>query len=132
MRERVRKMQRIMQAQKRLHQLEELKLVRLEREEARLQGEQESLIQSLNEEGALHGLFVDAMARRLTALAREAGAVNLAQEAQSRRVLEEALRLKRSERITGKLSRQHRTAVEKKVFEDILDGIARRDDASPR
>lgn len=130
MRGRVKKMQRIMQAQARLHQLEELKLVRLEREEARLKGEQETIIQSLNEDGALHGLFVEAMSRRLTALARETGAVHRAQEAQSRRVIEEALRLKRSERITGKLSRQHKSAVEKKVFEDILDGIAKRDASS--
>ena len=130
MRGRVKKMQRIMQAQARLHQLEELKLVRLEREETRLKGEQETIIQSLNEDGALHGLFVEAMSRRLTALAREAGAVHRAQEVQSRRVMEEALRLKRSERITGKLSRQHKSAVEKKVFEDILDGIAKRDASS--
>jgi len=130
MRGRVKKMQRIMQAQARLHQLEELKLVRLEREETRLKGEQETIIQSLNEDGALHGLFVEAMSRRLTALARETGAVHRAQEVQSRRVMEEALRLKRSERITGKLSRQHKSAVEKKVFEDILDGIAKRDASS--
>jgi hypothetical protein len=130
MRKRLKKIERIVKVQEKLHQAAEWKLAGLNREQAELAASRRSLVEALNEDDAFHGLFVDAMARRLHLLAREADRVREAQTAQTAVVREEALRLKRTERLSDKVGREERRSAERREFQALLDGLAKRGDAS--
>jgi uncharacterized coiled-coil protein SlyX len=129
--DRLRKARRIMAVQAQLHRLAEWRLAALVREEGELDASQQQLIGTLNEDAALHGLFVDAMARRLRALARETDRVKAAQEEQSRRLLEEAMRLKRAERMADRIGKEERRAGEKRDLQRLLEGIVKGDASLP-
>ena len=79
---RLKKMERILTIQEKMHQLAEWKLAALDREKARA-GRQsaKNWSSALNRDDRLHGVFVDAMARRLNALSREGDASGAAREA---------------------------------------------------
>jgi hypothetical protein len=100
MNRRLRKIERLLALQEQLHRLAEWKLAALDRKKAELASDQASLVGALNRDDPLHGVFIEAMARRLNALAREADRVNRARAAASRRLTEEGLTLKRAERMT--------------------------------
>jgi len=127
---RLKKIERILAVQKRLHQLAEWRLAELDREKAELIDGQKALVAALNHDAQLQGLFVEAMARRLSALARETDRVNQARNAQFRRLVEEGLRLKRTERMTAGVRRDYRTSQSKQGFENLLETLARTDNAS--
>jgi hypothetical protein len=131
MRKRLKKMERLVKVQEKLHQAAEWKLAELAREQAELTASRRSLVEALNEDDAFHGLFVDAMARRLRLLSRESDRVREAETRQSAVVREEAMRLKRSERLSDKLGREQRRALEKRDFQELLEALARKGDASP-
>jgi hypothetical protein len=128
---RLKKIERIRIVQERLHQLAEWKLAELDREKAELADGQKALIEALNEDDHLQGLFVEAMAKRLNALAREADRVNRARIAQNRHLVEEGLRLKRTERISANARRDYLEALKKHGFENLLQMLATIDKASP-
>ncbi len=128
---RLKKIDRIMQVQEQLHRAAEWKLANLVRKQSELSEAQEQAIEALNDDGAFHGLFVDAMARRLHMLGSEADRVRQAQSAQTEVVREEALRLKTTERLSEKLGREQRRALEKRSFQELLEGLAAKRDASP-
>src|SRR5258707_4665919 len=128
--DRLRKMKRIQDVQTRLHQLAEQRLVRLQCEQAELNQAQVDIVESLNADDAFHGLFVDAMAGRLNRLSVESEKINRAAIQQEKRVREEALRLKRAERLAGRLDLLARRNLEKRGFRDLLDGIGAHTDAS--
>ena len=130
MEDRLRKMKRIQDVQTRLHQLAEQKLARLQREQQELKQAQVDIVEALNNDDVLHGLFIDAMAGRLNRLAAESEKVQRAETMQEKRVREEALRLKRAERMAGRLDVAARRNHEKRGFRDLLDGIGRSKDAS--
>src|SRR6187397_2587451 len=114
--DRLRKMKRIQDVQARLHQVAEQNLIRLQREQRELKQAQVDI--------------VDAMAGRLNRLAVESEKVTRAEIAQERRVREEALRLKRAERMSGRLDLVARRNLEKLGFRDLLEGIGHDKDAS--
>jgi hypothetical protein len=130
MEDRLRKMKRIQEVQTRLHQVAEQNLIRLQREQAELKQAQVDIVEALNADDAFHGLFVDAMAGRLNRLAIETEKVMRAEIAQQKRVREEALRLKRAERMAGRLDLVARRNLEKRGFRELLEGIGRDKDAS--
>ena len=70
-----RKIHRILAVQQQLYRIEEWKLADLERTLERLEVSQREVIGALNEDDALQGLFIDAMARRLRSLGEEASRV---------------------------------------------------------
>jgi phosphoenolpyruvate synthase/pyruvate phosphate dikinase len=127
---RLKKIERIGTVQKRLHQLAEWKLAQLDREKAELVDGQKALIEALNQDEHLQGLFVEAMARRLNALARETDRVNQARVAQNQRLVEEGLRLKRTERMSAGARREYRELLKKHGFETLLQTLAGIDKAS--
>jgi len=131
MKDRLKKIQRVVAVQQRLHQLAELRLAALKREGAEIQLGQEDLVGALNKDDAFHGLFVDAMARRLRVLAREAERVARAREAQHERVLHEAMRLKRTERMAEIVDRAHKAGERRRGFQDLLESIVRNDASFP-
>ena len=89
-----------------------------------------SLIEALNEDDALQGLFIDTMAKRLTRLTGEADQVGAAKTAQAAHVLAEARRVKTTERLSGRLDRETRRQQEKLDFRALLDAFAQLRDAS--
>ncbi len=116
MTDRLKKIERLLALQQQLHRLAEWKLAALDRKKAELASEQESLFGALNDDEPLQGLFVEAMARRLNALARETDKVNRARECASRRLAQEGLTLKRAERMTERVRRQYLEALGKRGF----------------
>jgi hypothetical protein len=130
MNRRLRKIERLLALQEQLHRLAEWKLAALDRKKAELASDQASLVGALNRDDPLHGVFIEAMARRLNALAREADRVNRARAAASRRLAEEGLTLKRAERMTVRVRRQYEEILGKRGFADLIDRLAKPDDAS--
>jgi len=128
--DRLRKMKRIQDVQAKLHQAAEQNLIRLQREQRELKQSQVDIVEALSADEAFHSLFVDAMAGRLNRLAVESEKVTRAEIAQQRRVREEALRLKRAERMSGRLDRVARRNLEKLGFRDLLEGLGHDKDAS--
>jgi hypothetical protein len=93
------KARRILAAAQQLHRIEQWQMANLERRLAELDAMQLELINALNDTNALHGLFIDATARRLSSIAEEAERVARAKEAQSLKVKEHATRVKMCERL---------------------------------
>jgi hypothetical protein len=131
MRDRLTKMERILAVQKRLHQMTEAEIGRLDRVRAELQAGQESLVEALNGDTAFHGLFVDAMARRLATLAKEQEAIGATRDAQAEILKAQALSAKRTERMTDGVRRAAREDERRKGFRDLLDLLSGRDASLP-
>jgi hypothetical protein len=92
----VRRIQAV-QAQK--HRLEEWRLADLRRLEGEARAASEALIRAMDGEHPLHGLFVAAGARRLEALSAQEQRLAAERVAQAAAALEQARRLKASEKI---------------------------------
>ena len=130
MRQRIRKIDRILRVQQHLQKEAELKLVRLEREASELKLAQETLIQTMNDHETLHGLFVDVAAKRLQGLASQASRVENAKVVQKAATIDKAMQVKRTEKMLSGLKEQERREVEKKDLASILELLAKDDGAS--
>jgi hypothetical protein len=130
MNDRLKKIERILSVQGKLHKLAEARLAALDRERQELSENEASLVDALNRDDPLHGIFVEAMARRLSALAREADKINRAREAQSRVLTEAGLQLRRTERMTDRVRREFVKQLGKRTFADFLETLNKVDDAS--
>lgn len=130
MQNRLKKIERVLAVQEQLHRLAQWKMAALEREKADNAGGQADLLSALNEDNQLHGLFVDAMTRRLTALSREAARLERARRAMEQQLSEEGLKLKRTEKMTDRVRREHIRGRDKRLFQDLLETLAKARDAS--
>lgn len=130
MRNRLKKVERVLAVQEHLHRLAQWKMAALEHEKAELAEGQAGLLSALNDDNQLHGLFVEAMTRRLTALAREAERLERARRVMEEQLSDEALKLKRTERMTDRVRREHALGRDKRLFQDLLETLARTRDAS--
>jgi NhaP-type Na+/H+ and K+/H+ antiporter len=101
--ERAKRAQRLHRVMSQLHLIEEQRKIELQRREAELQRSQEEVINALNTDDALHGLFTDTTARFLRNLAQEAQNVAEERELQSRKLLERATKMKTVERLRESL-----------------------------
>jgi hypothetical protein len=128
---RLRKIERVLAVQQQLHRLAEWRMAGLDRERRELAESEAQLVAALNHDEQLQGVFVDAMARRLAAIARDAERVNRAREVQGRRLREEGMKLKMVERMNDRVRRQYREAFARRGFSDLLETLARLDDARP-
>ena len=127
---RLKKIERILAVQQKLHQLAGWKLARIDEERAGLKSDEQALVEALNGYESLQGLFVEAMARRLAVLGRETDRVNREHDEQTRQLFGEALRLGRTERMTGRLRRRHAEDLWKSGFKEMLESVGRKNDAS--
>jgi hypothetical protein len=116
-----RKIHRILAVQQQLYRIEEWKLADLQRALERLAASERGVIGALNEDDALQGLFIDAMARRLRSLAEEASRVGQEKEAQAARLLEHAARKICAERLAEAVDRQVVRATDKKLLLDTIE-----------
>ncbi len=130
MKKRLQSIERILSIQEKQRQLAEWKLAAIDREKDEIAANEERLFSALNDDDRLQGVFVEAMARRLRALAKEADRVAREREAQSRRLTEAGLTMKRTERMTERLRRQYLEQLGKRGFAELLDTLAGGDDAS--
>jgi hypothetical protein len=130
MRQRIRKIDRILKVQQHLQKEAELKLGNLEREASELKVAQETLIQTMNDHETLHGLFVDVAAKRLQGLASQASAVDRAKVAQKAVTIDKAMQAKRTEKMLSGLKDQERREIEKKDLASILELLAKGESAS--
>lgn len=121
MRDRVKSLKRIVDVQRHLHGMEEIKYARLQQEMTRCQNEQLSLTDALSAEGALHGLFTDMTVRRLKSLQQEEARLKPAAEAQARILLEHGGRLRNSERLAEELEAELRRVDEREELERLLE-----------
>jgi hypothetical protein len=130
MRQRIRKIDRILKVQQHLQKEAELKLGNLEREASDLKVAQETLIQTMNDHETLHGLFVDVAAKRLQGLASQASAVEKAKVVQKAVTIDKAMQAKRTEKMLSGLKDQERREIEKKDLASILELLAKGESAS--
>ena len=130
MKQRIRKIDRILKVQEHLQKEAELKLANLEREASELKVAQEVLIQTMNDHETLHGLFVDVAAKRLQVLSSQASAVERAKVVQKTITIDKAMQAKRTEKMLSGLKDQERREVEKKDLASILETLAKGESAS--
>jgi non-ribosomal peptide synthetase component F len=130
MKQRIRKIDRILKVQQHLQKEAELKLANLEREATELRVAQETLIRTMNDHETLHGLFVDVAAKRLQGLASQASAVATAKAAQKAATVDRAMQAKRTEKMLTGLKEQGRREAEKKDLSSILEMLAKGKSAS--
>jgi hypothetical protein len=130
MRQRIRKIDRILKVQQHLQKEAELKLGNLEREASELKVAQETLIQTMNDHETLHGLFVDVAAKRLQGLASQASAVEKAKVVQKAVTIDKAMQAKRTEKMLSGLKDQERREIEKRDLASILELLAKGESAS--
>ena len=116
-----RKIHRMLAVQQQLYRIEEWKLADLERTLERLEVSQREVIGALNEDDALQGLFLDAMARRLRSLGEEASRVGQQRDEQSARLLEHGARKVCAERLAETLDRQLARAADKTQLLDVIE-----------
>jgi len=130
MKQRVRKIDRILKVQKHLQKEAELKLSKLEREAMDLKAAQEAIIETMNDHETLHGLFVDVASRRLQALAAQETRVETAKTAQKAVALDRGMQAKRTEKMLSGLKDQQRRDEEKKSLASILEAMVKGKSAS--
>ncbi len=130
MRNRLKKIERVLAVQEQLHRLAQWKMAALDREKAENARGQAGLLSALNDDSLLQGLFIEAMTRRLKALSREAERLERARRVVEEHLSEQALKLKRTERMTDRVRREHQTGRDKRVFQDLLETLSKARDAS--
>lgn len=124
------KLERILAVQQQLHKMAELKLIDLHRQASALKEAQDTLVQAMNDHDALHGMFVDVMARRLQALAEQASRVDSTKATQKEITFERALQAKRTEKMVSNLQDEIHKVEEKRDLLAILDSFSTKADAS--
>ncbi|ANY79454.1 hypothetical protein BB934_15515 [Microvirga ossetica] len=130
MKQRVRKIERILKVQQHLQREAELRLSKLERESHEIRNAQEILIHTMNDHETLHGLFVDVAAKRLQVLSAQASRVDTAKTAQKAVTFVRAMQAKRTEKMLSGLKDDERQQTEKKDLVAILESLAGRDGTS--
>jgi len=130
MKQRVRKIERILKVQQHLQREAELRLSKLERESHEIRNAQEILIHTMNDHETLHGLFVDVAAKRLQVLSAQASRVDTAKTAQKAVTFDRAMQAKRTKKLLSGLKDDERQQTEKKDLVAILESLAGRDGTS--
>lgn len=132
MRDRVKSLKRILNVQKHLHNIEELKYVRAKQNIDRCRDEQRAMADALSDDGALHGLFTDMTVRRLKSLRQEEARLVPKLEEQARVLLEHGGRLRNSERLAREIGIEHAREEERRELERLLESGLAQSRASPK
>ncbi len=130
MADRLKKIERVLAVQEQMHRLAQWRIAGVEREKAEIAEGEASLLSALNDDNQLHGLFVEAMTRRLSVLAREAERLERLRRTMEQQLSEEALQLKLTERMTDRVRREHAHGRDKRLFQDLLETLAKARKAS--
>jgi hypothetical protein len=117
---------RILAAEEQLHRIEQWRMADLERRLAELESMQIELIGALNDTNALHGLFIDTTARRLSSIAEEAELVGREKAAQALRLKEHAARVKLCQRLLRERERDELRDMEGKELMELVEQFVSR------
>lgn len=112
---------RIVAVMKKLHRLEELHKIELQRQLSVLRQSEEDIISSLNREDVLHGLVLDTSTRFLRSLAQEAERVSQAQRKHSKRLRERAGKVRQAEKLHDTISRRTTHAEDEKHLTEVIE-----------
>ena len=123
MKKRLESMERVVDVQRQLRRMAEVKLAELERRAAALSASRHELVNALNGDNELHGLFTGAMARRVRSVSAELAELERVKDAQSKRLLDQTGRLKRAERVVSSLEKEYEAELEKRNLADLIDGL---------
>jgi hypothetical protein len=130
MENRVKKARRLLSVLEQLHEIEERKKQELQRRFSELERSQEEIINALNADDALHGLFVDTTAKFLKSLAQEAQRVSQAHELQSEKLRERATTMKTAERLKDNLEQIEARRGGERELQDVIERYTGRKGAS--
>lgn len=126
MSKRAQKAHRVLAVQKQLHRVAAWKLAELRGRLQELEASQAELIGALNEDDALHGLFIANIARRIRSLAEESSRVAREREDQSRKLIGQASRVRLVERMTARIDLQDaRQEAQQELIEAIEHFLGR-------
>ncbi len=126
---RAEKASRILSVQRQLQRIETWKLAELQNRMAELEATQAELIRALNDDEALHGLFIDTMASRLRLLSEESARVAVERDVQSRRTAEQSGQAKLAERLSASIKLQEARADAQQELMDTIEHFLRRSSA---
>ena len=129
---RAKKAHRILAVQRQMHRIEEWKLAQLEQELANLEVSKRDLTNALNGDNALHGLFIDAMARYLRLLTEQTAGIGWQKRDQLPRLIGEATRLKIAERTARKIDLEVQRSDDLEALVDTIESIVGRKTTSLR
>jgi hypothetical protein len=121
---------RMLEVQKHLHSIEELKYLRLKQQIDKCETEQRELTEALSSEDALHGLFLDMSVRRIQALKQEAIRLMPLLQKQERVLVDHGGRIKNTERLVKELEYEEQRAEERSDLEEILEVMLAKSSAS--
>ena len=130
MEDRAKKARRLLNVLEQLHQIEERKRLELQRRYDELERSQREVINALNTDDALHGLFIDTTAKFLKSLAQETQRVAEAQELQSEKLRERATKMKTAERLKDSLEQIVARRGGEKELQDVIERYTGRRGAS--
>ncbi len=123
MSDRLAKARRIVAVREQMHKIAEWEQARLAREHADLERTRGELLASYDHE-AFGRLFAASVARRLAQVSRAAQVVVEAKSRQEEKVRDEALALKRAERMEGHAEDAARAEADKKAFQVLVEASA--------
>lgn len=123
---------RLLSVQRQLRKIEEAKLAEVQRRLQDVKDEQVALVAAMNDDGALQGLFLDTMARRLKSLAELEGKVEVLVARQAMAVRVEATKEKAAEKLSDRREAEARSLEAQKQLDEILELIGQPRDASLR
>lgn len=130
MENRAKKARRLLNVLEQLHQIEERKKLELQRRHDELERSQLEIINALNADDALHGMFIDTTAKFLKSLAHEAQRVAEARELQSEKLRERATKMKTAERLKDSLEQIVARRGGEKELQDVIERYTGRRGAS--
>lgn len=122
--DRRKRIERLLKVQDQLHRIEEWRLAEAQQQLDGLVRDQQELIDSLNADNGLQGLFMDAAARRLKSLAGQQRASGAAKDDQAERVLETGARRGVAEKLFAAATRQARREEEESELKDATERVA--------
>jgi hypothetical protein len=127
---RLKRARRLLDVLSQLHEIEEHRKLVLERRFNELERSQRDVIEGLNRDDALYGMFIDTSARFLKSLAQEARQVADAKDRQTQVVLERATKKKTAERLASNLDERVARSNKERELHDIIERYAAKRDAS--
>lgn len=130
MRSRVAKAERIVEMLRQIKRAETWRLESLKNSIADIEAAQMEIIAALNSDDALHGLFIDARARRLRALNEDRSRALADLERQTALLLEQSSKLKGAERLLEDIADEADRAAEQAELQEVIERAVAAADAS--
>jgi hypothetical protein len=113
--------ERLVEAMRKLHRVEELKKIELQRQMSELRHNEEDILARLNLDEALESMMIQTSARYLRTLAREAEQISHSQERQDAKLLDQAGKLRRAEKLRDKLAERRARLENEKHLSEVIE-----------